>query len=80
MRIVAMSITNTEWNIITGELLEPTEMSKFVDKLSTNTKLKMKRLEIDTMGHDNTKGATQLISCKHLVTDHKRFGMNGKVV
>ena len=56
MRIVAMSITSTEWNIITGEMMEPTEMRKFVDKISTNTKLKMKRLEIDYMGRDHTKG------------------------
>ena len=56
MRIVTMSITNTEWNIINGEFLEPTEMRKFVDKISTNTKLKIKRLEIDYMGRDHTKG------------------------
>ena len=51
-----MSIKNTEWNIITGELLEPIEMRKFVDKISTNTKSKIKRLEIDYMGRDRTKG------------------------
>jgi len=56
MRIVAMSITSTEWKIITGEVREPTKMRNFVDKISTNTKLKMKRLEIDYMGHDHTKG------------------------
>ena len=56
MHIVAMLITNTEWDIITGQLLEPTEMRNFVDKVSTNTKLKMKRLEIDYMGRDHTKG------------------------
>ena len=56
MRIVAMAITSAEWKVITGEVMEPTAMRKFVDKISTNTKLKMKRLEIDYMGHDHTKG------------------------
>ena len=56
MRIVAMAITSTEWKVITGEVMEPTAMRKFVDKISTNTNLKMKRLEIDYMGHDHTKG------------------------
>jgi hypothetical protein len=55
MRIVAMSIANTEWNTLTGESVEDSEMRKLVDTISTNTKSKMKRLEIDYMARDHTK-------------------------
>jgi hypothetical protein len=58
MHIVAMSITNTEWDTLTEESLEHIEMRKLLDMVSTNTKNTMNGLEIDYMGRDHMKEET----------------------